>query len=80
MKTDKLQHVVIGVFGLACAAFAGFILLNFGFGWFFALSTTMIGIGYEVNQYVRKEGCVDVFDAIATASPGWIALIVMEFM
>jgi len=80
MQRDKVQHISLGVLTLACAAFAAFILLNFGLGWFFAFSTTMIGIGYEVNQHVRKAGQVDVFDALATALPGWIALIVMEFI
>ena len=79
MQRDKLLHIALGVCGLIAAAGGAFILTHFGHGWFFAFSTTALGIGYEVNQYVRKEGRVEVLDALATALPGWVALALLEF-
>lgn len=79
MQQDKLLHVALGICGLVAAAFGTLILDYFGLGWFFAFSTTALGIGYEINQYVRKEGNVEALDALATAAPGWIALILLEF-
>jgi hypothetical protein len=74
-QKDKLAHVVLGLI-VTIFAFVGIkIFLHFGIGWFFAYSTTLVGIGYEVNQYIRKSGKVEILDAIATATPGWIALL-----
>ena len=78
MQRDKLLHIALGICGLMAAAIGAFILMHFGLGWFFAFSTTALGIGYEVNQYVRKEGQVEALDALATAAPGWVALILLE--
>lgn len=78
MPKDKLLHLALGVCVLAVAGCGAFIITNFGHGWFFAFSTTIIGVGYEINQYVRKEGKVEVLDALATATPGWIALVLLE--
>lgn len=79
MKRDKLLHIALGICGLVVAACSLFIFTHFGHGWFFAFSTTAIGIGYEINQYVRKEGKVEFLDALATAFPGWAVLILLEF-
>lgn len=78
MQRDKLLHIALGICGLVSAACGAFILTHFGLGWFFAFNTTALGIGYEINQYVRKEGQVEALDALATASPGWVALILLE--
>jgi hypothetical protein len=78
MQRDKLLHIALGICGLVAAAFGAFILTHLGHGWFFAFSTTALGVGYEINQYVRKEGQVEALDALATAAPGWIALILLE--
>lgn len=79
MQRDKLLHVALGVCGLVVAAIGTFILASFGYGWFFAFSTTALGFGYELNQYVRKEGQVELMDALATALPGWVVLMMLEF-
>lgn len=78
MQRDKLLHIALGVCGLTASALGAFILTHLGYGWFFAFSTTVLGIAYEINQYVRKEGKVELLDALATASPGWFALIFLE--
>lgn len=78
MQRDKLLHIALGICGLVAAACGALILQHFGHGWFFAFSTTALGVGYEINQYVRKEGHVEALDALATASPGWVALILLE--
>lgn len=80
MQRDKLMHIALGIVILCCSAIGAFIMLTFGIGWFFAFSTTAAGIGYEINQYVRKEGKVEALDALATAIPGWIALLVLELI
>lgn len=79
MNQDKLLHIALGMLTLVFAVCGLFVLNNFGQGWFFAFSTTAVGICYELNQYVRKEGCVEIMDAVATASLGWIALVFLEF-
>jgi hypothetical protein len=43
-----------------------------------AYTTTAVGILYEVQQLYRGEGQVDVWDAIATAAPGWAAWALIE--
>jgi hypothetical protein len=78
MPRDKLLHIALGFCGLVAAAFGVAILTHFGLGWFFAFTTTTLGIGYEFNQYIRKEGQVEALDALATAAPGWLALILLE--
>ncbi len=78
MQRDKILHIALGICALVAAAFGALILEHFGLGLFFAFNTTAMGIGYEINQYVRKEGKVEALDALATASPGWIALILLE--
>jgi hypothetical protein len=78
MQRDKFLHIALGICGLIAAYCGAFVLTHFGYGWFFAFSTTALGIGYEINQYVRKEGKVEILDALATASVGWLALIFLE--
>jgi hypothetical protein len=72
---DKKLHFL---FGLATAAFSlisMFIFVRFGAGWSVFFSCASIGIGYEIQQAVRKEGQPEVLDALATALPGFIFLI-----
>lgn len=77
---DRFQHIAIGVCGLVAAAVGAAILTRFGLGWFLAFTTTTLGIGYEINQYIRKEGKVEALDALATALPGWVALVVLSLI
>ena len=45
-----------------------------------ALMTTTFGVFYEFQQWYRKEGVVDPFDALATAAPGWAAWALLEVL
>lgn len=72
---DKKLHFL---FGLAAAAFSLisiFIFVRFGAGWSVFFSCASLGIGYEIQQAIRKEGRPEVLDAAATALPGAIFLV-----
>ena len=73
LPRDKLLHIALGVLAIGCALGALFIHDWFGLGACLAYTTTAVGVLYEVQQWYRGEGQVDVWDAIATAAPGWVA-------
>jgi hypothetical protein len=77
---DKIMHVVLGI--IACIAGCGgaYIYTTWGLGPLLAFVSTTVGIAYEGNQYIRKEGQVDILDALATALPGWAALAIINLM
>jgi VanZ family protein len=79
MPRDKLLHIVMGVGAVAITLLAVW-LAQWRLGAAVALVTTTFGIFYEVQQWYRKEGQVDPWDAIATAAPGWLAWLVLEMM
>lgn len=63
---DKQQHLLMGA---ACAA----VLWSIHFAPVWAavtIGSVLFGVFYEVQQWCRKEGIPDVWDAIATALPG----------
>jgi hypothetical protein len=69
---DKVMHVILGVIS-CCASYLGIVIFKaWGLGPLLAYSSTIVGFGYEAQQYIRKEGTVDALDALATAAPGWI--------
>lgn len=70
---DKLLHFALGVLSIACALGALTIHAWFGLGACLAYTTTAVGVLYEVQQWYRKEGQPDIYDALATAAPGWVA-------
>jgi len=61
------------VLAIACALAALFIHAWFGLGACLAYTTTAVGVLYEVQQWYRREGQPDLYDALATAAPGWVA-------
>jgi hypothetical protein len=75
---DKALHLALGVLAIACALGALTIHAWFGLGACLAYTTTAVGVLYEVQQWYRKEGQVDPWDAIATAAPGWLAWLALE--
>jgi hypothetical protein len=77
MGRDKLLHLVLGFISIACAMVALVIYGALGLGACLAYTTTVVGVGYEVQQMVRKEGQPDAWDAIATAAPGWAAWAIL---
>ena len=63
---DKQQHLLMGA---SCAAVLWAI--HFAPVWSaVAIGSVLFGVFYEVQQWYRKEGIPDVWDAIATALPG----------
>lgn len=65
---DKQQHLLMGA---ACAAVLWAI--HFAPVWAaVAIGSVLFGVFYEIQQWYRKEGILDVWDAIATALPGVI--------
>lgn len=75
---DKLLHIALGVLAVACALVALLIYGWFGLGPCLAYTTTAVGLLYEVQQWYRKEGQPDPWDALATAAPGFVAWALIE--
>ena len=50
------------------------------FGAALALMTTAFGVFYEVQQWYRREGAVELLDAIYTAAPGFVAWGLLELI
>jgi hypothetical protein len=71
---DKLMHVYMGV--AACVVLTVVHYVSFGLG--LLIGCAAFGIFYEVQQWYRKEGQVEIMDALATASPGIVAFIALE--
>lgn len=75
---DKLQHFGLGALAIACAALALLIHRLYGLGPTLAYTTTAVGVLYEVQQWYRKEGQPDPYDALATALPGWVVWLILS--
>lgn len=78
LPRDKLLHLALGFIAIACAMLALWVRDRFGLGPCLAFTTTTVGILYEGQQWVRKEGEVSPVDALATAIPGWAAWAVIH--
>lgn len=78
MSRDKLLHAALGLLAGAVAYVALIVHSVFGLGAMLAYTTTVVGIGYELQQRIRKEGQPDALDALATAAPGWLAWLILE--
>lgn len=74
---DKLLHIGMGVFAVLITL-AVIELARHNLGAALAVMTTAFGIFYEAQQWVRKEGTVDPWDALATAAPGFVAWAALE--
>lgn len=79
MPRDKLLHLALGVLSLACGLLALWIYEQFGLGPTMAYTATAVGVLYELQQWYRREGQPDAWDAAATAAPGWIAWALLSF-
>lgn len=77
---DKLLHLGMGLAAMAAGYVGLEVFRLFGLGPALAYITTVVGLGYEAQQYIRKEGVVDMLDAIATAAPGWATWAFLEFV
>jgi hypothetical protein len=63
---DKLQHLAMGVGSTVVLGAIHFLPL----GCAVAIGGIVFGVFYELQQWYRKEGQPDVWDAVATALPG----------
>ena len=77
---DKLLHIALGLLAIGCALAALMIHAFFGLGATLAYTTTAVGVLYEVQQWHRREGQPDIYDALATAAPGWVAWALLEVL
>lgn len=77
---DKLLHIALGLLWLAATAGNLMAYNLFGLGPALAYGTTVFAILYEVNQWIRREGQPDPWDALATAAPGFVAWAVLEML
>ena len=77
---DKLLHIGLSVLAIVCALAALMIHALFGLGPCLAYITTVVGVLYEVQQWFRKEGQPDPWDAVATAAPGFVAWGLLELI
>lgn len=73
MPRDKLLHLTLGLIALLAAMTALWLHSVTGLGPMLAYVTTIVGVGYEVQQRIRGEGQVEALDAVCTAAPGWVA-------
>ena len=72
MSKDKILHAILGVISILFALPALAYYEVMGLGACLAYTTSMVGLLYEGQQWIRKEGQVEWLDALATAVPGWI--------
>lgn len=75
---DKAMHFAMGLLAIAGALLMLLVHERLGLGAALALTTTLVGVLYEVQQWWRGEGQPDHWDAIATAAPGWIAWAIIR--
>jgi hypothetical protein len=73
---DKLQHLAMGVGSAAVLGAIHFLPLGLAI----AVGGIVFGAFYEFQQWYRKEGQPDVWDAIATALPGVVAGVAFELI
>ena len=73
---DKLQHLAMG--GGSTVILGAIHFLPVGVA--VAIGGIVFGVFYEFQQWYRKEGQPDVWDAIATALPGIVAGAAWELL
>lgn len=71
---DKLQHMAMGAG--ACVVLVAVHSMPIGLA--LLLGCAAFGVFYELQQWYRKEGTPDAWDALATTLPGLIAYIALE--
>lgn len=71
---DKLQHIGLGIG--ACLVL--WVLHSMPLGLALFLGCAIFGVFYEAQQWYRKEGQPDVWDALATTLPGALVYLTLE--
>lgn len=74
MPTDKIYHLIMGA--MASVTLYGLHHLSIGVSIF--VGCAVFGVFYELQQWYRKEGTPDIWDAVATAAPGFFAYAIIE--
>jgi hypothetical protein len=70
LAKDKQQHIALGVVLIAYGLGGAWLWQHVGLGAAIAYYAGVGGIGYEVNQAVRREGEPSPADALATSVAG----------
>lgn len=78
IQPDKLMHLKLGVPLAALVAVIALTGIHAGPGFAVALGSASLGIGMELNQKLRKDGTVEVLDAVCSAAAGVLAGLVFE--
>lgn len=76
---DKILHAAMGI-GAVVVTFAAIVIAEHSLGAALALVSTAFGAFYEFQQWYRGEGQVDIWDAVATAAPGFVAWGLLELI
>lgn len=76
---DKILHLVMGAAAVIVTVLV-IELAKISLGGALAFMTTAFGAFYEFQQWYRKEGQVEVLDAVATAAPGFVAWAAIELI
>ena len=71
---DKLMHLAMGA--AACAVL--FALHHMPLSAAVLVGCAALGVFYEAQQWYRKEGTPDVWDAAATTLPGLLVYLILE--
>lgn len=73
---DKLQHLAMGLGSTVVLGAIHFLPLGVAI----AIGGIVFGVFYEFQQWYRKEGQPDVWDAVATALPGVVIGVALELL
>lgn len=73
---DKLQHLAMGLGSTVVLGAIHFLPLGVAI----AIGGIVFGVFYEFQQWYRKEGQPDVWDAVATALPGVVVGVALELL
>jgi hypothetical protein len=78
VRRDKALHLAFGGVVVLAASLIVAISNAFGPGPAAAAATTMVGVVYELQQLIRREGEPSWPDALTTAAPGWLFWLLLE--
>lgn len=73
---DKLQHLAMGLGSTVVLGAIHFLPLGVAI----AIGGIVFGVFYEFQQWYRKEGQPDAWDAVATALPGVVIGVALELL
>lgn len=77
MSKDKLLHLAMGAVAGVITIVLVLLAVNVGLPAAIVAAGAAVGIGYEAQQHYRKEGTVEVADALATTAGAALVAIVV---